>query len=42
MTGMDGDELRIEGTPAGFEIGKIQDLRLRLSHWRRAADLGQG
>jgi pimeloyl-ACP methyl ester carboxylesterase len=39
---MDGDELRIEEVPVGFEIGKIQDLRLRLSHWRRAADLGQG
>jgi pimeloyl-ACP methyl ester carboxylesterase len=39
---MDGDELRIKEVPVGFEIGKIQDLRLRLSHWRRAADLGQG
>jgi len=42
MTGMGSNELRVGEVPVGFELGTIQDLRLRLSRWRRAPDLGQG
>jgi pimeloyl-ACP methyl ester carboxylesterase len=42
MTGMGGNGVRVEEVPVGFELGTIQDLRLRLSRWRRAPDLGQG
>jgi hypothetical protein len=42
MTGMDGNELRVEEVSVGFELGTIEDLRLRLSRSRRAPDLGQG
>jgi len=39
---MDGNKVGLEEVPVGFEPGTIQDLRLRLSRWRRAPDLGQG
>lgn len=39
---MNGNRLRIDEVPVGFDLGTIQDLRLRLSRWRRAPDLGQG
>jgi pimeloyl-ACP methyl ester carboxylesterase len=39
---MDGIELRVEEVSVGFELGTIEDLRLRLSRSRRAPDLGQG
>jgi pimeloyl-ACP methyl ester carboxylesterase len=42
MNGMDGNELRVEEVSVGFELGTIEDLRLRLSRSRRAPDLGQG
>ena len=42
MTGMDGNELRLEEVSVGFELDTIEDLRLRLSRSRRAPDLGQG
>jgi pimeloyl-ACP methyl ester carboxylesterase len=42
MTGVDGNELRVEEAPVGFEDRTIEDLRLRLSRWRRAPDGGQG
>jgi len=39
MTGMDGNELRVEEVSVGFELGTIEDLLLRLSrsrgHWPR-------
>jgi pimeloyl-ACP methyl ester carboxylesterase len=41
MTGIDSD-LSIEEAPVGFEDGVIEDLRLRLSRSRRAAELGEG
>jgi pimeloyl-ACP methyl ester carboxylesterase len=42
MTGMDGNKRRVEEVSVGFELGTIEDLRLRLSRSRRAPDLGQG
>jgi pimeloyl-ACP methyl ester carboxylesterase len=42
MRGMNGNTLRVEEVPVGFEPGTIEDLRLRLSRWRRAPDLGGG
>jgi pimeloyl-ACP methyl ester carboxylesterase len=42
MTGMGSNGLRVEEVPVGFEPDTIQDLRLRLSRWRRAPDLGPG
>jgi pimeloyl-ACP methyl ester carboxylesterase len=41
MTGMYGKELRVEEVPVSFELETVQDLRRRLSGWRRAPDLGQ-
>jgi pimeloyl-ACP methyl ester carboxylesterase len=41
MTGIDCD-LSIEEAPVGFEDGVIEDMRLRLSRSRRAAELGEG
>jgi pimeloyl-ACP methyl ester carboxylesterase len=41
MTGIYSD-LSIEEAPVGFEDGVIEDLRLRLSRSRRAAELGEG
>jgi pimeloyl-ACP methyl ester carboxylesterase len=41
MTGMDGDELRVEEVSVRFELEMVQDLRRRLSSWRRAPDLGE-
>jgi pimeloyl-ACP methyl ester carboxylesterase len=38
---MSGDELRVEEVAVGFELGAIEDLRLRLSRSRAASDLGQ-
>ncbi len=42
MRSVGNDELHIEETTVGFEQGAIEDLRLRLSRFRRAPDLGQG
>ena len=42
MTGMDTNDLRVDEVSVGFELGTIEDLRLRLSRSRRAPDLGQG
>ena len=39
---MGSSALRIEEMPVSFEVDTIEDLRLRLSRWRRALDLGLG
>jgi hypothetical protein len=41
IAGMDSNELRIEEVSVGLELDAIESLRLRLSNWRRAADLGE-
>jgi hypothetical protein len=41
LTGEGRNELSIEEAPVSFELETIQDLRRRLSDWRRAPDLGQ-
>lgn len=33
--------MRVEEVPVSFELETVQDLRRRLSGWRRAPDLGQ-
>jgi pimeloyl-ACP methyl ester carboxylesterase len=38
---MEGNALRVEEVPVGFEPEAVQDLRQRLSCWRRAPDLGR-
>jgi hypothetical protein len=42
MTDMDGNELRVDEVPVGFEPDVIEDLQVRLGQSRRARDLGQG
>jgi hypothetical protein len=40
MTGMGGNELRVEEVPVSFEPETVQDLRRRLSGWRTARTRG--
>jgi pimeloyl-ACP methyl ester carboxylesterase len=39
---MAASEPRVEEAAVGFDLSVIEELRLRLSRWRRAPDLGQG
>ena len=41
MKGVEGNELRVDEVPVNLDLETVQDLRRRLSGWRRAPDLGR-
>jgi hypothetical protein len=41
MTGVEDNELHVDEVPINFDLETVQDLRRRLSGWRRAPDLGR-